>query len=131
MRNPTTRSLPLPLALVSGSSATRMVLQSCSSSRRNSSGDQGWRKAARSITITSSRSSGRMRRISSLARARTAISGRPFRYLAGARVERIQHADGGALAQLGEKLGQEPLVLLLRQPRAQLFAPGGSELPPL
>src|SRR5438874_1213651 len=128
MRNAMIRSLPLPGALLSGSTATRMVLQSCSSSRRKSSGDQGWRKAARSITITSSRSSGRMRRISSLARARTAISGRPFRNLAGSCIERIEHADGGALAQLAEQLGQQPLVLLLRQPRAQLVALGGGQL---
>src|SRR5438270_6474354 len=121
MRKPMIRSLPLPEALVSGSTATRVVLQSCSSSRRNSSGDQGCRNAARSITITSSRSSGRMRRISSLGRARTAIS-LPRRHgalLAG--VDRIEHPHRRALAQVREQLREQALVLLLRQPRPQLF----------
>src|SRR6266850_2959736 len=121
MRNPTTRSLPLPLALVSGSSATRMVLQSCSSSRRNSSGDQGCRKAARSITITSSRSTGVMRRISSFARALTAIL--LSRGHGAGPVQRIEHADGGTAAEVDQKLAQQPLVLLLRQ-----LHPQGGEL---
>src|SRR5205814_3018513 len=128
MRNPTTRSLPLPLALVSGSSATRMVLQPSSSPRRNSSVDQGCRKAARSITITSSRSAGVMRRISSLARARTAIL-LSCGHGAGA-VQRIEHADGGAAAEVGQELAQEPLVLLLRQLRAQRGEVLVRELPP-
>src|SRR5882762_5195388 len=128
MRNPTTRSLPLPLALVKGSSATRMVLQSGTPGRRNSSGDQGCRKAARSINITSSRSAGVMRRISSFARARTAIL--LSRGHGAGSIQRIEHADGGAAAEVGQKLAQQPLVLLLRQLRPQ----GGEvllrELPP-
>src|SRR6267142_7146323 len=115
------RSLPRPLALVSGSTATRMALQSCSSSRRKSSGDQGWRKAARSITMTSSRSAGDMRRISSRPRARTAFL-LLRRHRAVAAVERIEHADGGAAAQVGEQLAQEALVLLLGQLEAELVA---------
>src|SRR5882672_2451980 len=120
MRNPTMRSLPLPLALVSGSSPIRMVLQSCSSSRRNSSGDQGCRNAARSITITSSRSAGVIRRISSRARARTAIL--LLRRHGALAVQRVQHADRRAPAQVGEELPQEALVLLLRELQADLVA---------
>src|SRR5882724_942857 len=120
MRNPTMRSLPLPLALVSGSSPIRIVLQSCSSSLRNSSGDQGCRNAARSITMTSSRSAGVMRRISSLGRARTAIS--LLRRDGALPVQRIEHPDGGAPAQIGEQLAQEPLVLLLGELGAEAVA---------
>src|SRR5512140_3772851 len=126
MRNPTMRSVPLPLALVRGSSATRMVLQSCSSSRRKSSGDQGWRKAARSITITSSRSAGDIRRISRRARARTAISA--LRGHGGGTVERVEHSHRGPLPQVCEELGEQPLVLLLREAATQLLALAGREL---
>src|SRR5438128_6282519 len=119
MRNPTIRSLPLPLALVSGSTATRMVLQSCSNSRRNSSGDQGCRKAARSITITSSRSAPVMRRISSRGRARTAIL-LPRRD-GPLGVEGIEHAHRRAPAQIGQQLAQQALVLLLRELFPQLL----------
>src|SRR5437763_14776797 len=110
MRNATIRSPPFG-ALVNGSIATRIVLQSCSSSRRKSSGDHGCLNAARSITITSSRSSGRMRRISSLARARTATLAPLLRDLAF--VERIEDPHRRPLAQAGEQLLEEPLVLLL------------------
>src|SRR5438270_895510 len=119
MRNPTMRSLPLPLALVSGSTAMRMVLQSCSNSRRNSSGDQGCRKAARSITITSSRSAPVMRRISSRGRARTAIL-LPRRD-GPLGVEGIEHAHRRAPAQIGQQLAQQALVLLLRELFPQLL----------
>src|SRR4051812_40946726 len=128
MRKPTMRSDPFPLALVSGSTATRIVLQSCSSSRRNSSGDQGWRKAARSITITSSRSAGDIRRISRRARARTAISA--LRGHGGGTVQRIEDPHRGPLPQVGEELGEQPLVLLLREAAAQLVALAGRELLP-
>src|SRR5512141_3193486 len=120
MRNPTIRSLPFPLALVSGSTATRIVLQSCSSSRRKSSGDQGCRKAAHSITITSSRSAGDIRRISRRARARTAISA--LRGHGSGTVERVEHPHRGPLAQVREQLREQPLVLLLREAAAQLLA---------
>src|SRR6266478_5495289 len=120
MRNPTMRSLPLPLALVSGSSPIRIVLQSCSSSLRNSSGDQGCRNAARSITMTSSRSAGVMRRISSLGLTRTAIS--LLRRDGALTVQRIEHPDRGPASQVGEQLPQEPLVLLLGELRAELIA---------
>src|ERR1700686_934390 len=129
MRNPTMRSDKRPnAALVSGSMATRMVLQSWSSSRRKSSVDHGCRKAARSITITSSRSSGRIRRTSSLGRARTAISAAPrhasrVASAAGApdgmglclAVERVEHPHVRALAQIGQQLGEQPFVFLPRQ----------------
>src|SRR4051812_40272539 len=120
MRNPTIRSLPFPLALVSGSTATRMVLQSCSSSRRKSSGDQGCWNAARSITITSSRSAGDMRRISRRARARAAPPALPGH--GSLAVERIEHPHRGALAKVREELGEQPLVLLLREAAAKLLA---------
>src|SRR3989454_1118130 len=119
MRNPTIRSLPLPLALVSGSTATRMVLQSCSTSRRNSSGDQGCRKAARSITITSSRSGRVMRRISSRGRARPALL-LPRRDCPPG-VEGIEHALPRAPAQIGQQLAQQALVFLLRELFPQLL----------
>src|SRR3954463_5827738 len=127
MRNPTIRSLPFPLALVSGSTATRIVLQSCSSSRRNSSGDQGWRNAARSITITSSRSAAVIRRISRRGRTRTAIL--LLRHRAGG-VEGIDDTHRRPPAQVGEQLAQQPLVLLLRQLLAQLLPLGVGELLP-
>src|SRR5437763_1476034 len=125
MRKPTIRSLPLPLALVSGSSATRMVLQSCSSSLRNSSGDQGWRKAARSITITSSRSAAVIRRISSRGRTRTAML--LLRRHRAARIEGIEHAHAGPPAEIGQQLPQQLQVLLLRQLLADLLALRGGE----
>src|SRR5512141_1566337 len=128
MRNPTIRSLPLPLALVKGSSATRMVLQSCSSSRRNSSGDQGCRNAARSITITSSRSAAVIRRISSRGRARTAML--LLRRHRASGVEGIEHPHRGPLPQIGEQLAQHPLVLLLCELRPELLALGLRELLP-
>src|SRR3954468_18625584 len=120
MRNPTMRSVPLPLALVRGSSATRMVLQSCSSSRRKSSGDQGCRKAARSITITSSRSAAVIRRISSRGRARTAML--LLRGHGAAALEGIENAHGRAPAQVREQLAQQALVLLGGQLLANLLA---------
>src|SRR5258706_4849006 len=122
MRKAMIRSLPLPEALVKGSMATRMVLQSCSSSRRNSSGDQGCRNAARSITITSSRSAGVIRRISSLGRARTAIS--LLRRDGALPVQLIEDPDGGAPAQIAQQLAHEPLVLLLGELRAEAVAFG-------
>src|SRR3954468_4299149 len=128
MRNPTIRSLPFPLALVSGSTATRIVLQSCSSSRRNSSGDQGCRNASRSITITSSRSAADIRRISSLGRALTATSADLRDRVA---VEGVDHAHGGPAPQVGEELREQPLVFLLRQPLAQRVALRRSQLLPV
>src|SRR5438552_14519810 len=129
MRKAMIRSLPLPEALVNGSTATRMVLQSCSSSRRKSSGDHGCLKAARSITITSSRSSGVMRRTSSLARARTATSAALLRRRGAAGVlERIEDAHGGPLAQAGQQFLQEPLVFLPAHPLAQRLALGRGQL---
>src|SRR3954469_11360447 len=119
MRKPTMRSDPFPLALVSGSTATRIVLQSCSSSRRNSSGDHGWRNAARSITITSSRSAGDIPRISNRARARTATSALRSH---GGTIERIEHPHRGALAQIRQQLGEQALVLLLREAGPQRLA---------
>src|SRR5260221_4688683 len=131
MRKAMIRSLPLPEALVKGSTATRMVLQSCSNSRRKSSGDQGCRKAARSITITSSRSSGVMRRISSFARARTATSAALLRRDGASGVsQRIEDAHGAPLAQAGEQFLEEPLVLLPAHPLAQRLALGRSQLAP-
>src|SRR5258708_5336353 len=121
MRKAMIRSLPLPLALVRGSTATRMVLQSCSSSRRKSSGDQGCRNAARSITITSSRSAGVIRRISSRARARTAILLlRRHRALA---VQRVQHPDRRAPA-----LGRELEAVVEGAADAELAGEDGSDL---
>src|SRR4051794_30341328 len=143
MRNATIRSLPFPCALVSGSIATRMVLQSCSSSRRKSSGDHGCLKAARSITITSSRSSGVIRLISSLARARTATSAallrrhRPFGRLladAGGRrrrlFQRIEDAHRGPLVQAREQFLEQALVLVAAHAIAQRLALARGELPP-
>src|SRR5437870_11734741 len=121
MRNPTIRSLPLPLALVSGSTATRMVLQSRSNPRRNSAGDQGCRKAARSSPITSSRSAPVLRRISSRGRARTAIL-LPRRD-GPLGVEGIEHAHRRAPAQIGQQLAQQALVFLLRELFPQLPPP--------
>src|SRR4051794_38775823 len=131
MRNATIRSLPLPEALVNGSIATRMVLQSCSSSRRKSSGDHGCRKAARSITITSSRSSGVMRRISSLARARTATSAALLRRDGASGVaQRVEDTHGRPLAKAGEQLLEKALVLLAAHPLADRLAFTGGQLAP-
>src|SRR5438067_1731200 len=124
MRKPAIRSVArLPEAEVSGSMQTRMVLQSCSSSRRNSSADQGWRKAARSISMTSSRSSDRMRRISNRGRARTATSVdlRPATVSGtggeGTAIifERIQDADVGLAPEVGEQSFEQTLVFLPRE----------------
>src|SRR2546428_4930346 len=119
MRNPTIRSLPLPLALVSGSTATRMALQSCSNSRRTSSVNQGCGKAARSIPIPWSRSAPVMRRISSRGRAGTAIL-LPRRD-GPLGVEGIEHAHRRAPAQIGQQLAQQALVFLLRELFPQLL----------
>src|SRR4051812_18409617 len=127
MRKATIRSLPFPGALVRGSSATRMVLQSCSSSRRKSSGDQGCRKAARSITITSSRSAAVMRRISSLGRARTATL--LLRRHGALAIERVQHAHRRAAPQVGQELAEQALILLLPQLGADLVALRRGQLP--
>src|SRR3954470_11327704 len=136
MRKPAIRSVARPAdAEVRGSMQTRMVLQSCSSSRRNSSADQGCLKAARSISITSSRSSDRIRRISKRGRARTAMSARLRRTGIGRLLragslrdreavhfasgdgtpvafERIEDADIRLAAQIGEQPFEQPLVFL-------------------
>src|SRR5205823_11371293 len=124
MRKPTSRSLARPAeAEVSGSTQTRMVLQSCSSSRRKSSADQGWRKAACSMSMTSSRSSDRIRRISNRDRARTATSAdlRPAAVHGtcgdGTAVifQRIEDADVRLAPEVGEQSFEQPLVLLPRE----------------
>src|SRR5437660_4194517 len=124
MRKPEMRSVARPAeAEVSGSMQTRMVLQSCSSSRRNSSADHGWRKAARSISMTSSRSSARMRRISNRGRARTATSA-DLRHAAvdatrgdGTAIifQRIEDADVRLAPEVGEQSFEQPLVFLPRE----------------
>src|SRR3954463_9268388 len=148
MRKPAIRSVArLPEAEVSGSMHTRMVLQSCSSSRRKSSADQGCLKAARSISITSSRSSDRIRRISKRGRARTAMSARLRRtgigrllragslrdreavYFPprdGTRVafERIEDADVRLAAEIGEQPFEQPLVFLPSELLAHAAAVG-------
>src|SRR5712671_457392 len=121
MRKPAIRSVArLPEAEVSGSMQTRIVLQSCSSSRRNSSADQGWRKAATSISITSSRSSARMRRISNRGRARTATSGNlgpagievPGGDGTSVLFQRIEDAHVRLAPEVGEQPFEQPLVFL-------------------
>src|SRR2546430_7986498 len=124
MRKPAIRSVArLPEAEVSGSMQTRIVLQSCSSSRRNSSADQGWRNAARSISITSSRSSDRMRRISNRGRARTATSAN-LRHAAvdatrgdGTAIffQRVEDAHVRLAPEVGEQSFEQPLVFLPRE----------------
>src|SRR5207237_4002574 len=85
-----------------------------------------WRKAACSISMTSSRSSDRIRRISNRGRARTATSAdlRPAVHGAcgdGTAVifQRIEDADVRLAPEVGEQSFEQPLVLLPREPLPQ------------